>query len=151
MNHVTIGENKHQQHIDYLNMIQSNICRMSGNSAIMKGFAATVIAAMFGMTVAECVEWYHLLIAFVPIFAFIRLDIYYLQLEKKYRNLYALVAVNAFNPYFYALDLKAEVFKDKQVELNKDAGFWKMLLSVSIGQFYIWFISVAVVLIILAI
>ena len=146
-----VGENQNQQHVEYLQMIQGIITRMSGNSAIMKGFAATVIAAVFGMAVADYVAWYHLLIAFVPVFAFIRLDIFYLQLEKRYRNLYALVAASGLKRYQYSLDLKADAFRDKQLEINKNSGFWRTVFSVSIWQFYGWFFAVAITLIVLTV
>ena len=51
--------------IAYLGMIQGTINRMAGNSGMMKGFAATTIAAMYGMCVIECVKWYYILTAFL--------------------------------------------------------------------------------------
>ena len=74
------GEN---DKVSYLNMLQGVITRMAGNSAIMKGFASTIIVAIFGMTVTEIVKWFYILIALIPMISFIYLDIYYLKLEKK--------------------------------------------------------------------
>jgi hypothetical protein len=133
---------------EYLGLIQATISRMAGNSAIMKGFAATLIAAMLGMSVAESVEWYYLLIAIIPLLAFIRLDVFYLQLERKYRNLYTLIAEKQVDCPHFVLDLKSPILKDHQESINQNAGFWKTLCSVSVWQFYIWFIALAVVLMI---
>ena len=73
------AQKKHNQ-IEYLGLIQGNITRMAGNSAIMKGFAATFMAAILGMSVAESVKWYFVLVAVIPLLSFIRMDIFYLQL-----------------------------------------------------------------------
>lgn len=140
--------NYEQDHIGYLNLIQGNISRMAGNSALMKGFAATVMASMLGMCVAEMVTWYYIAIAIIPLLAFIRLDIFYLQLEKKYRNLYVLIAEKAIDDPHYALDLKSPALQKHKKKINKGAGFFKTLCSVSVWQFYIWFIALAVTLII---
>ena len=140
--------NKEQDHIGYLNLIQANIARMAGNSALMKGFAATMIAAMFGMAVSELVKWYYIAILIVPLIAFIRLDVYYLQLEKRYRNLYTFVAEHRQYNFNYSLDLKNSKFEEHRAAIDKDSGFFETLFSVSVWQFYIWFLALAVILII---
>ena len=137
-----------QYRIEYLNLIQGNVTRMAGNSALMKGFAASVMVAMLGMCTADSVKWYYIAIALVPLLAFVRLDIYYLQLERRYRNLYTLVAGKHVDWSHYALDLKHPELKAHKEKIYKDSGFFKTLFSVSIIQFYIWFIALAVVLIV---
>ena len=121
---------------------------MAANSALMKGFAATVMASMLGMCVAESVKWCYIAATILPLLAFIRLDVFYLQLEKRYRNLYSLVIEKrAFNDY-YILDLKnPALLKHKEV-IYKDTGFFETLRSVSVLQFYIWFVILTIVLII---
>ena len=141
------AQKKHNQ-IEYLGLIQGNITRMAGNSAIMKGFAATFMAAILGMSVAESVKWYFVLVAVIPLLAFIRMDIFYLQLEKRYRNLYDLIAEKKIEDHHFALDLKAPVFEQHQAEINKNSGFFKTISSISVWQFYIWFVALAVALII---
>ena len=136
------------QQVEYLGLIQATISRMAGNSAIMKGFAATLIAAMLGMSVVNSVEWYHLLVAIIPLLAFIRLDVFYLQLERKYRNLYTLIAEKEVDDPHFVLDLKSPILKYHQESIKRDAGFWKTLCSVSVWQFYIWFVALAIVLMI---
>lgn len=133
---------------DYLGLIQGNISRMAGNSAIMKGFAAAFMAAILEMSVAESVKWYYILAAAIPLIAFVRLDIYYLQLEKRYRNLYSLVINKKINSNYYVLDFASPVLEKRKKELFKNSGFFKTMCSVSIWQFYIWFIVLIVALII---
>lgn len=142
-------KNKEQDHIGYLNLIQANIARMAGNSALMKGFAATMLATMFGLVVSEFVKWYYIAILLVPLFAFIRLDIFYLQLERKYRNLYAFVTENRQYNFKYSLDLKNPIFKEHKSVINKKTGFLRTFFSVSVFQFYIWFVALTIILIIL--
>lgn len=137
-----------QHQIEYLGLIQNNISRMAGNSALMKGFAATFVAAILGMCVSESVKWYYILAAVVPLFAFIRLDIFYLQLEKRYRNLYALITEKQIEDHHFALDLKAPVFEKHKKAIYQDSNFFKTLCSISVWQFYIWFIALAVALMI---
>lgn len=141
-------KNKEQDHIGYLNLIQANIARMAGNSALMKGFAATMLATMFGLVVSEFVKWYYIAILLVPLFAFIRLDIFYLQLERKYRNLYAFVTENRQYNFKYSLDLKNPIFKEHKSVINKKTGFLRTFFSVSVFQFYIWFVALTIILII---
>ena len=141
-------KDKGQIQADYLGLIQGNISRMASNSALMKGFSATFMTAILGMSVAESVEWYYILIATIPMIAFIRLDIYYLQLEKRYRNLYSLVINKKINSNYYVLDFNAPVLEKRKNELFKNSGFFKTMCSISIWQFYIWFIALAIALII---
>ena len=140
--------NKEQDHIGYLNLIQGNIARMAGNSALMKGFAATMIAAVLGMSVSESVQWYYIAISMIPVLAFIRLDIFYLQRERQYRNLYNIVAENKYLNFKYTLDLNSPQLKGYRDAIYKNTGFIKTMCSVSVWQFYIWFIALAVALII---
>lgn len=140
--------NDDQNHIGYLTLIQGNISRMAGNSALMKGFAATLVAAMLGMCVSETVEWYYIVITLVPIFAFIRLDIFYLQLERRYRNLYVIIAENQYLNARYTLDLKSPILQKYRTEIYSNSSFLKTMCSVSVWQFYIWFIALAIALII---
>jgi hypothetical protein len=128
----------------YLNLIQGVVSRMGGNSAIMKGFAATTIAAMYGMCVTECAKWYYLLTAFIPLVGFIVLDVYYLQSERRYRNLYNLVAEKEIPPGLLYLNLRNPYFDKFKSKINKNTGIFKTLFSISIIGFYSWLIAVGI-------
>ena len=71
----------------HLQMIQGIITRMASNSFALKGWAVTLVAAIFALTWANVSRGF-LLIALIPIFAFWALDAYYLNLERKNRKLY---------------------------------------------------------------
>ena len=70
-----------------LEMIQSVITRMANNSFLLKGWAVTLVSAMFVLSAKESDKWFFL-IAYVPILLFWALDSYYLQTERKYRMFY---------------------------------------------------------------
>lgn len=135
--------------IAYLNFIQGTISRMSANSALMKGFAATFMSVMLGMCVTETVNLCYLILAFVPVLSFIYFDVYYLQMEKRYRNLYALVADLNNRAFNYTLDLNSELLDDYKTRIYKDSKFWKVLWSISVWRFYILFIVAFSIIIIL--
>lgn len=141
-----------ESYFSYLTLIQGNIARMAGNSAIMKGFSATLIATLLGMFVSDDLEWYHIAIAVIPLISFIRLDVYYLQLERKYRNLYSIVAANQdlVIQFRCALDLKSPDLDEYQSQISEKAGFFKTLFSASVWKFYIWFLLFIATLIIFA-
>jgi hypothetical protein len=135
----------------YLNLIQGVVSRMGGNSAIMKGFAATTIAAMYGMCVTECVKWYYLLTAFIPLIAFIVLDVYYLRSERRYRNLYNLVAEKEIPPGLLYLNLRNSYFDKFKSKINKNTGIFKTVFSISIIGFYVWLIAVGIAVVLFSV
>ena len=76
--------------IQYLQMIQDMISRMSTSSALFKGFSATIVAGI--SMISYCQQnIVVILLSFVPVAVFAILDIYYLRLERKMRYLYGLV------------------------------------------------------------
>ena len=78
---------------EYLQMLQEPICRMSTNSAIFKGFAATIVAGVSAITFAETNTWV-LGLSFLPVLTFLMLDVYYLKMERKFRFLYEQVRLD---------------------------------------------------------
>ena len=125
--------------LGYLNLLQSNIARMAGNSAIMKGFAATILASFFALNFSN-ICWFHICLSIIPIISFVIMDIYYLQLERKYRNLYNLVAEGNIPVHKYYLDINNTFFDDYRKKINEGTGFFKCLFSKSICLFYSWFL-----------
>ena len=73
--------------VEYLQMIQSVIERMSTSSAIFKGFSATIIAGVIAIDYQRDTYW-GIILSFIPFLTFFVLDIYYLRLEKRYRFLF---------------------------------------------------------------
>lgn len=80
---ITMVEGK----IEYLQMIQEPIGRMSTASAIFKGFTATIVAGLSAIAYGDVNMWI-LGLSFIPVLLFALLDVYYLRLERKYRYLY---------------------------------------------------------------
>ena len=85
-----MANNSRSYCVDYLQMIQSAIDRMSTSSAIFKGFAATIVAGVSAISFRD-VSLVVLILSFIPVFAFMLMDVYYLQLERRYRALFELV------------------------------------------------------------
>ena len=52
--------------IEYLQMIQEAICRMSTTSAIFKGFAATIVAGISAISYSTASAWI-LIVSFFPV------------------------------------------------------------------------------------
>ena len=117
---------------DYLCLIQNVIDRMSSTSAIIKGFAATVITGIAALSLTSLDKWV-LLISFLPVVSFFGLDVYYLGLERRFRYLYDLVRNHKHVANF---DLTINK-KDKTEQRKADASFFKCLTSGSILLFYV--------------
>ena len=128
--------------IQYLQMIQGIIDRMSTTSAIFKGFCATIVAGIFAMSYTDINKWI-LLLTLVPILCFLMLDIYYLRLEKRFRALYNSVREGIKEVDF---DLTPPATKELQI---KEAGLWYCVKSPSIYLFYIPVVITSVVMIFL--
>ena len=76
-----------EEQIAYLQMIQSTIDRMSGTSAIFKGFCAAIITGVSAVSFTD-INNLILLLALLPVLCFLIVDMYYFHLEKRFRLLY---------------------------------------------------------------
>lgn len=77
--------------IKHLEFIQNVITRMNTNSFMIKGWAVTLVAALFALSAKEAnTEFY--LIAFIPIVAFWILDGFFIATERRFRDLYKVAA-----------------------------------------------------------
>lgn len=123
----------------YLQLIQEPICRMSTISAIFKGFAAAIVGGIAMISYSD-ISLVVLGLSFLPVFAFLILDIYYLKLERKFRYLYNEVKDNK-HPIDYSLELKL----DKATLKKANATNWKCIKSPSIYLFYPIMIVVIVI------
>lgn len=119
-----------EKKIEYLQMIQEPICRMSTISAIFKGFAATIVGGISAISYKDVNLWI-LGLSFLPVIAFAALDIYYLQLERKFRFLYEQVRLEKKDP-----DFSMRLTNDPVEIISAKAGFWDCVKSPSIYLFY---------------
>lgn len=77
--------------IRHLEMIESNIDRMSRNSFELKGWTVAIVSLMSVLSSKDSntkIFW----LSFIPVFTFWFLDSYYLSLERQFRALYRKVS-----------------------------------------------------------
>lgn len=71
----------------HLEMIQSVVSRMAGNSFAIKTWAVTLVAALFALGTRESKPSFFL-VALLPTFTFWGLDAYFLRRERLFRYLF---------------------------------------------------------------
>lgn len=126
--------------IEYLQLIQEPICRMSTISAIFKGFAATIVAGIATLSYCE-IDILILGLSFIPIILFAVLDIYYLKLERKFRYLYNQVRTDD-----HIIDFSMQLTSDNRAAKSRICDCIK---SPSIWLFYPVLIAILFVVFIL--
>ncbi|MCI5135814.1 MAG: hypothetical protein D3920_12250 [Candidatus Electrothrix sp. AW2] len=82
--------------LKHLEFIQAVISRMNKCSFLIKGWSVTLVSALFALS-AKDVNIRLVLIAYFPAIIFWILDAFFLDQEKRYRELYALVIKNDDN------------------------------------------------------
>ena len=130
--------------IEYLQMIQNAISRMSTSSALFKGFSATIVAGISMISYCQQ-KTMVIILSFLPVVLFAILDTYYLQLEKRLRHLYDLVREGT-----HACDFNMKL-NDEEVKDRKAAELRVIdcIKSFSIWPFYLTMILVLVTVVIL--
>ena len=127
-----------EKKIKHLEFIQTIINRMAGNSFLIKGWAITLVAALFALSSKDANKNYTI-ISFLPIIIFWILDAYFLSRERAFRCLYDKVRNLDENKIDFSLDISQ--FKER-----KNNWFWSMFLH-TILFFYT---SLIVVMLIIA-
>lgn len=125
--------------IKHLEMIQAIIARMAQNSFMIKGWALTLVVAMFAFVPKTAGLFVPIVL--VPILIFALLDAYYLQLERRYRKLYDIVRDKAEDE----VDFELKIIDDCKTVSNK---YKKCVLSKSILLYYAPILIVAIGIII---
>ncbi len=72
------------KHID---LIQTTVTRMAANSFLLKGWAVTLVSAIFALAAKDANRRY-IMVAYFPVIMFWLLDGYYLSQERLYRALF---------------------------------------------------------------
>ncbi len=126
-----IDENR----IKHLEFIQATINRMASNSAMYKGWALTVNAALAALSADD----FHarkslLIIAAIITLGFSCFDTYYLVIEKKYRDLYSECIKPSNNIPPFSMDIR-----------KYNGCFLKSYFTVSIWPLYITMITALVI------
>lgn len=134
--------NMEEGKVEYLQMIQEPICRMSTTSAIFKGFAATIVAGISAISYSTTNTWV-LVLSFLPILAFAMLDVYYIRLERKFRFLYKQVCTGN-----HAVNFLMEITTDPLEIISAKARIWDCIKSPSILLFYPVMLVILIVVIV---
>lgn len=121
-----------EKKIKHLEMIEAIIERMAKNSFQLKGWTMTLLT-IAGAIAAQGSDRKFILLAFVPIFGFWILDTFYLQQERRYKQLYKNVAVKAEEDVDFNLDTNNVTGTDKEI---KKLSFHRCIFSVSEICFY---------------
>lgn len=116
--------------IQHLEMIQGIINRMASNSFALKGWAVTLVAAIFAIAGRDA-EKVFFLIVYIPIIVFWGLDSYYLMQERLYRSLYSKVTKMKNEEIDFSMNTSLEEFKT-----NKNTWTSSMLSITELG-FYL--------------
>lgn len=89
----------------HLQMIQTIISRMAGNSFFIKGWSVTLASAIFVLSAAHA-NVNLVYIAFFPVLAFWMLDGYFLRQERLFRKLYDVVRIRHEKDIDFSMDTK---------------------------------------------
>jgi hypothetical protein len=89
--------------LKHLELIQGVIARMAGNLFFLKGWAITLIAALFALAAKDANSKYAV-VAFFPVVVFWVLDGYFLSQERQFRSLYNAVRKKGEADIDFSLD-----------------------------------------------
>lgn len=76
-----------EKKLKHLEFIQAIVTRMAGNSFLLKGWAVTLIAALFALS-SKGTDQDYVLVAYLPLVVFWVLDGYFSYQERLFRSLY---------------------------------------------------------------
>ena len=83
-----------EKKLKHLEFIQNTIARMNSNSFKVKGWYITVFTAVIALAV-ETGNCLYILVGYIPIILFWSLDSYYLQQERRFTEIYKIVAAES--------------------------------------------------------
>ena len=112
----------------HLNIMQGVISRMAENSRSCKVWCVTLVAAVLVLS-ARTGEPRHALIALAPTALFLFLDLYYLALEKAFRDSYKC----------FVCKLHLDKLARTDVYKIERKGMLLLLMGKCLGSFSIWF------------
>lgn len=115
--------------IKHLEMIQGIINRMVSNSFLLKGWSITLVAGIFALSAKDSNQKFFI-IAYFPLIIFWILDTYYLQQERKYRNLYDKVRYIKEENIDFSMEITQDLIDEK-------TSYFNCFLSVSELIFYL--------------
>jgi hypothetical protein len=116
----------------HLGIIQATIQRMASNSSASKSWCITVVSAIL-VIVADKGKPDFALISLIPTTLFGALDVYYLALEKGFRESYSSFVKNLYDGTlkpsdFYTVSPKGSIFKHR-IDAIKSFSIWGFYLT----------------------
>ena len=99
-----------EEKMRHLEIIQGVINRMANSSFALKGWAVTLVTALFALATKETNKM-NFLLAYVPIIVFWLLDSYYLYQERLYRALYGKVRTLSNEEIDFDMNVNQQEFK----------------------------------------
>lgn len=100
--------------LKHLDFIQAIIAKMGSTSFLVKGWAVTLVSALFALAAKDSnVRFVY--IAYLPALAFWFLDAFFLRQERLYRNLYDTVRIKPADQIDF--DLNASSFGTEKTSL----------------------------------
>jgi len=114
--------------LKHLEFIQGVINRMAGNSFFLKGWAITLIAALFALSAKDTNPKY-IYIAYFPVIIFWILDGYFLSQERLFRDLYNEVRRLKNDDINFSMDTS-------KYKKNKRNGWLSSIFSTTLRLFY---------------
>lgn len=126
--------------LKHLEFVQNIITRMARNSFLLKGWAVTLVSAIFALTANSPSTWF-LAVAIFPTLAFWGLDAYYLHQERLFRRLYTRIAEDPDNAVPFSMDT-SPYQRDEQ-------GTLRIMFSVSVLPFYGAVVAVVILAIVI--
>jgi hypothetical protein len=94
-----------EKKLKHLEFLQQTISRMASNSFLLKGWTVTLVVGLFAFANLKEMNVKYMLLALIPGTFFWILDGYFLQQERKYRDLYNMVSIKPENDIDFALDV----------------------------------------------
>lgn len=128
-------ENKHK----HLEFIQAVINRMAGNSFLLRGWAVTLVAALFALSAKDTNHAY-IFVAYFPVIIFWILDGYFLSQERLFIDLYNHVRKFDNKDIDFSMDIT--IFKK-----NERNGWICSMFSHTPSFFYLSLVAVMLVVI----
>lgn len=121
-----------EKKIKHIEMIEAIIERMAKNSFQLKGWSMTLIT-LVGAISAQGSDKRFILLAFIPILGFWILDSFYLQQERKYKQLYKNVTEMDESKIDFNLDASKATGTNEEMDC---LCFFKCMFSITEICFY---------------
>jgi hypothetical protein len=130
--------------VAHLQMIQSVVNRMAGNSFLLKGWSVVLVSALFALAAADT-EVLFIYLAYFPSIALWILDGYFLRQERLFRKLYDRVRALDDSTIDFSMDISIVA---SQVESWVGVSFSRTLLLLH-GTIFGWIVIVMIVTILI--